>query len=80
MDAAREAGESESLRHLLSLAALLANLGGEYEKANELLEEAATLAPATESPMRRKKRQGAELSLPQSQSREGARARQHGAG
>jgi ABC-type transport system substrate-binding protein len=47
IDAARAAGEDESLRHLLSLAALLANLGGEYERANALLEEAARLAPAT---------------------------------
>jgi ABC-type transport system substrate-binding protein len=46
MDAARKAGDTESLRHLLSLAATLANLGGQYEKATEYLEEAARLAPA----------------------------------
>jgi len=43
MDAARAAGESESLRHLLSLAATLANLRGEYEKANAYLEEVGRL-------------------------------------
>jgi oligopeptide transport system substrate-binding protein len=45
IEAARAAGDSESLRHLLSLAATLANFRGEYEKANEYLEEAARLAP-----------------------------------
>ncbi len=45
MEAARAAGETESLRHLLSLAAMLANLRGEYEKANQYLEEVARLAP-----------------------------------
>ncbi len=47
MDAAREAKETESLRHLLSLAATLANLRGEYEKANQCLEEGARLAPGS---------------------------------
>jgi len=46
MDAARKAGDKDSLRHVLSLAATLANLRGEYEKANEYLEEAVSLAPA----------------------------------
>jgi len=46
MDAARQAGDNEALRNLLTLAALLSNLGGEYEKANEFLEEAGRLAPA----------------------------------
>lgn len=45
MDAARVAGDSESLRHALSLAATLANLRGEYEQANDYLEETASLAP-----------------------------------
>ncbi|MDQ3172988.1 MAG: ABC transporter substrate-binding protein [Acidobacteriota bacterium] len=46
MEAARTAGDNDSLRHGLSLAATLANLRGEYEKANDYLEEAASLAPA----------------------------------
>ncbi len=46
MDAARTAGDEDSLRHVLSLAATLANLRGEYEKANAYLEEAVSLAPA----------------------------------
>jgi ABC-type oligopeptide transport system substrate-binding subunit len=45
MEAARLAGGAENLRHVLSLAATLANLRGEYEKANEYLEEAGSLAP-----------------------------------
>jgi ABC-type transport system substrate-binding protein/serine/threonine protein kinase len=45
MDAARAAGDNDSLRHALSLAATLANLRGEYEKANDYLEEAVSLAP-----------------------------------
>ncbi len=45
MDSARAAGETESLRHLLSLAATVANLRCEYQKANEYVEEAARLAP-----------------------------------
>ncbi|MBA3515380.1 MAG: protein kinase, partial [Pyrinomonadaceae bacterium] len=47
MGAARTAGDKDSLRHVLSLAATLANLRGEYEKANDYLEEGASLAPAT---------------------------------
>ncbi|HJS57638.1 MAG TPA: ABC transporter substrate-binding protein [Vicinamibacteria bacterium] len=43
--AARAAGDAESLRQLLSLAATLANLMGEYAKAGACLEEAASLAP-----------------------------------
>lgn len=43
MEAARTEGDTDSLRHLLSLAATLANLRGEYERANEFLEEAASL-------------------------------------
>ena len=46
MEAARTAGDKESLRHVLSLAATLANLRGEYEKANDYLEESVSLAPA----------------------------------
>lgn len=45
MDAARATGNNEDLRHLLSLAATLANLRGESEKANEYLDESARLAP-----------------------------------
>jgi ABC-type transport system substrate-binding protein len=45
IEAARTAGDSESLRHLLSLAATIANFRGEYEKANEYVEEVARLAP-----------------------------------
>ena len=45
IEVARAAGDSESLRHLLSVAATLANFRGEYEKANEYLEEGARLAP-----------------------------------
>jgi ABC-type transport system substrate-binding protein len=40
---ARATGETENLRHLLSLAATLANLQGEHAKANEYLAEAARL-------------------------------------
>jgi ABC-type transport system substrate-binding protein len=46
MEAARSAGEKERLKELLSLGAMLANLRGEYEKANQYSEEAAKLAPA----------------------------------
>jgi len=46
MEAARLARDNDSLRHVLSLAATLANLRGEYEKANDYLEEATSLAPA----------------------------------
>ncbi|HSB27028.1 MAG TPA: ABC transporter substrate-binding protein [Pyrinomonadaceae bacterium] len=46
-EAARAAGDSESLRHMLTLAATLANLRGEYEQANQYLEEAAAQVPAT---------------------------------
>ncbi|PWT94197.1 MAG: hypothetical protein C5B55_03055 [Blastocatellia bacterium] len=45
MEAARKAQDNESLRHALSLASTLANMRGEYEKANGYLEEAAALAP-----------------------------------
>jgi ABC-type transport system substrate-binding protein len=45
LELARAAGEADGLRPLLSLAATLANLRGEYARANELLEEAARLAP-----------------------------------
>jgi len=44
---ARAAGDTESLRQLLSLAATLANLRGEYEKANEHLEEVTRLLRGT---------------------------------
>jgi peptide/nickel transport system substrate-binding protein/oligopeptide transport system substrate-binding protein len=43
--AARSAADTEGLRQLLTLAATLANLLGEYAKANEYLEEAGRLAP-----------------------------------
>ncbi|HLE62463.1 MAG TPA: ABC transporter substrate-binding protein, partial [Pyrinomonadaceae bacterium] len=46
IEAARTSGDNESLRHVLSLAATVANLRGEYEKANNYLEEAGRLAPA----------------------------------
>ena len=42
---ARDAGSAEILPRLLSLAATLANLRGEYAKANAYLEEATRLAP-----------------------------------
>jgi ABC-type transport system substrate-binding protein len=44
---ARAVGDTDSLRQLLSLAATLANLRGEYEKANEHLEEVASLLRGT---------------------------------
>ncbi len=44
-EAARAAENIESLRHMLTLAATLANLRGEYEQANQYLEEATSLAP-----------------------------------
>jgi len=40
---AREAGVTDTLARTLSLAATLANLAGEYDRANTLLEEAARL-------------------------------------
>ncbi len=43
--AARESGDIESLRQLLSLAATLANLLGDYEKADNYADEAARLTP-----------------------------------
>ncbi|MEP6741939.1 MAG: ABC transporter substrate-binding protein [bacterium] len=46
IDAAHAVGDNDGLRHALSLAATLANLRGEYEKANDYLEEAVSLAPA----------------------------------
>ena len=62
MDAARAAEDNESLRHALSLAATLANLRGEYEKANEYLEEAVSLAPAAkETELREEKPKGGRL-------------------
>jgi ABC-type transport system substrate-binding protein len=45
IEAARAIGDTESLRHLLSGAATIANFRGEYERANEYLEEAMKLAP-----------------------------------
>jgi serine/threonine protein kinase/tetratricopeptide (TPR) repeat protein len=45
IEVARSTGETSTLRHLLTLAATLANLRGESEKANEYLEEAERLAP-----------------------------------
>ncbi len=47
MSAARAANEIDTLRQMLSLAATLANLRSEYEKANEYLEEAARLGSAS---------------------------------
>jgi len=43
LTAARAAGETEGLRQLLSLAGTLANLSGEYDKANKYVEEAAQI-------------------------------------
>ena len=43
LNAAREVGDTESLKQLLSLAATLANLLGEYEKSNTYADEAARL-------------------------------------
>ena len=45
IEEAQKSGDNESLRHLLSLAATLANLRGVYEKANEYLEQAEKLVP-----------------------------------
>jgi ABC-type transport system substrate-binding protein len=45
LQAARGAGEKEGLRQLLSLAATLANLRGDYDGANQHLAEAAALTP-----------------------------------
>jgi ABC-type transport system substrate-binding protein len=47
IEAARTAGTADSLGHMLTLAATLANLRGEYDQANQYLEEASSLAPAT---------------------------------
>src|SRR6185437_8884920 len=47
IEAARAAGSADSLGHMLTLAATLANLRGEYDQANRYLEEASSLAPAT---------------------------------
>jgi ABC-type transport system substrate-binding protein len=44
---ARAVGDTDNLRQLLSLAATLAHLRGEYEKANEHLEEASRLSRGT---------------------------------
>jgi ABC-type transport system substrate-binding protein len=44
-EAARAAADTHSLRHMLTLAATLANLRGEYEQANQYLDEATSLAP-----------------------------------
>ena len=46
IEAAREASATDSLQHMLTLAATLANLRGEYDQANQYLEEASSLAPA----------------------------------
>jgi ABC-type transport system substrate-binding protein len=45
LSAARAAGDTESMKQLLSLGATLANLLGEYDKANRYSDEAARLAP-----------------------------------
>jgi ABC-type transport system substrate-binding protein len=47
IEAARAASSADSLGHMLTLAATLANLRGEYDEANRYLEEASSLAPAT---------------------------------
>jgi ABC-type transport system substrate-binding protein len=49
MAAARAAGDTENLRHLLSLAATLANLLGDYQKANDYADEVARLVPETDN-------------------------------
>lgn len=49
IEAARAANDTDSLRQMLTLAATLANLRGEYEHANQFLEEATSLTPAKES-------------------------------
>jgi peptide/nickel transport system substrate-binding protein/oligopeptide transport system substrate-binding protein len=49
LTAARGSEERDTLRHLLSLAATLANLRGEYDKANGFLNEAAQLEDSKES-------------------------------
>lgn len=46
IEAARAAGNADSLGHMLTLAATLANLRGEYDQANQYLEEASLVAPA----------------------------------
>ena len=45
IEVARLAGATDSLQHMLTLAATLANLRGEYDQANQYLEEASSLAP-----------------------------------
>ena len=69
METARAAGETESLRQLLALAATRANLLGEYATANRYLAEAARLAPAakglqTDQPMPRGGRLAVALANP----------------
>ncbi len=62
MEATRVAKDNESLRHVLSLAATLANLRGEYEKANDYLEEAGFLAPVVkEAELQQEKPRGGRL-------------------
>ncbi len=48
LDSARAVEDSAGRARLLSIAATLANLRGEYEKAKEYLQEAETLQPAKE--------------------------------
>jgi ABC-type transport system substrate-binding protein len=50
LSVARPIGDVDNLRRLLSLAATLSNLAGEYDRANAFLEEAARIGPqGTES-------------------------------
>ena len=55
LGSARSAGETETQRLLLSLGATLANLRGEYEKANEYLEEATRLGAGVKEAEREEK-------------------------
>ena len=80
MDAARQAGDNEALRNLLTLAALLSNLGGEYEKANEFLEEAGRLAPAGRRRYAGRGSAWRDAGHRDRQSGQGTRARQYGTG
>ena len=62
IEVARAAKDNESLRHALLLASTLANMRGEYEKANGYLEEAASLAPgAKESELQQEIPKGGRL-------------------
>ena len=64
MEAARTAGDTESLKQLISLGATLANLRGEYERANQLLHEAEEISVSEEVEPDVKVPQGGRLIVP----------------